>query len=83
VIREIIARRCRSMADYERPHKDVKEGDRLRSCFSGARCRSSVAFTAGRSRLISLSEGGPEVLGASLVFISLSGEGSIDLLHFV
>jgi serine protease Do len=48
VIREINRQKVRSMADYERLTKDVKEGDRLTVLLQRGPMSLYVAFTVGR-----------------------------------
>ena len=49
VIREINRQRVRSMADYERLTKDVKDGDRLTVLLQRGPMSLYVAFTVSRS----------------------------------
>jgi len=48
VIREINRQKVRSMADYERLTKDVKEGDRLTVLLQRGPMSLYVAFTVAR-----------------------------------
>jgi serine protease Do len=48
VIREINRQRVRSMADFERLTKDVKDGDRLTVLLQRGPMSLYVAFTVGR-----------------------------------